>query len=163
MHRNALQRRADVAAHELTRAAQLFDGTVKIDLIIRHFAATLGGVDLHRTDPAIHVDHVVSLRATCVERQLVQALFMVIEVERDGLEHPGSVVKGQLAQGRAADVTGIGQHRLNLQRVIAGLGDHIAGDSTCDVACTGAGVDPLSGGKALDIAHIGPLSDGRSQ
>ena len=47
--------------------------------------------------------------------------------------------------------------------VIAGLGDHIAGDSTCDVACTGTGGDPLSGGKALDIAHIGPLSDDRSQ
>ena len=71
MHRNALQRRADVAAHELTRAAQLFYRTVKIDLIIRQLAATFGGVDLHRADPAIHIDHMVSLRAACVERQLV--------------------------------------------------------------------------------------------
>ena len=88
---------------------------------------------------------------------------MVIEVERDGLEHLGAVMKRQPAQGRAADVTGIGQHRLNLQRVIACLGDDLAGDRACDATCTGTGVDPLSGGKALDIAHVRPLSDGRSQ
>ena len=71
MHRDALQRRADVAPHELTGAAQLFHGTVQIDLIIRHLATALGGIDLHRADAAIHVDQVVGLRTARVERQLV--------------------------------------------------------------------------------------------
>ncbi len=157
MYRDTLQRCADMAAKELPAAPQLLGRTVKIDMRIRHLAPALGGKDQHRADAAVHVDLVIGQRCACVIAQIIKRLLALHQVKRDGLEHPRTIMERHLAQRRPAGVAGVGQHRLHIQCVVSGMGDHIAGDRAGDGAGAGPRCDPLSGGVTGNVEHIGSL------
>ena len=151
MHRDAAQRGADVLAQEGAVAAELLYVAVEVDMAVRHLAAALGGEDEHGADAAVDVDHVVGLRGAGVERQVIERLLVLVQVAGERLQHPGAVVECQLAQVGAAHGAGVVEHSLHVELVIAGAGNHLAGDGAGDVAGTCARCDPLTRCKAGNL------------
>ncbi len=52
---------------------------------IRHFASAFGGKDKHRANTPIHVDLVIAQRGTGIVTQIVERLFVLHQMQRDGL------------------------------------------------------------------------------
>jgi hypothetical protein len=59
------------------------------------------------------------------------------------------LMEGQLPQGGAADLTGIGQRLTHIETAIGNLCDHLAGDSTVNVGQVLTGRHPTSTNEAL--------------
>ena len=76
MYRNALKWGAYVAPHKGAISAQLFGWSIQIDLCVGQVAPSFRGIDQHSTNAAIHINKVVGLCATGVERQLIQLFTM---------------------------------------------------------------------------------------
>ena len=82
MHRSSGQRGADVLAHKAAVARQLLDRAVCIDRAVGHLAPPLGGKDKHRADAAVHVDQVVLLGRAGVKAQVIEVLFVGVQMLR---------------------------------------------------------------------------------
>mmetsp|Transcript_29281 Transcript_29281/g.56847 ORF Transcript_29281/g.56847 Transcript_29281/m.56847 type:complete len:210 (-) Transcript_29281:2033-2662(-) len=78
---------------------------------------------------------------------------MLFQVQRQRLEHPRAVMERHAAQGRAAHIAGKTAHSRHVEGIIACLRHHSAGYRAFNRsrACTGR--NPLTGGKAVDLAH----------
>ena len=151
MHRDALQRRADMLAEKGPGAGELFDLAIEIDMAIWQFAPPLGGEDKDRADAAIDIDQVIFLGRPGGKGDVVERLLVLAEFQRQRLEHPRAVVEGHRPQGRAALGADEIEHCGDVERVIPGLGHRSAGHGRADEAGPCAGRDPGAGGEAFDL------------
>ena len=122
MDTDAAQRRADVLAHERAVARELLQITINIDMRFGKLAAALGGEDKHRSDAAVDVDQVVFLGGACVKAEIIERLLVLAERHGQRLNHLGALVEVHRAQGRAADLAGVDQHGLCIERTVARCG-----------------------------------------
>ena len=153
MDTDAAQRRADVLAHETSMARELLQFTINIDMRFGKLAAALGGEDKHRSDATVDVDQVIFLGRACVKAEIIKRLLVLTERHRQRLNHLGALVEVHRAQGRAADLAGVDQHSLCIERTVADAGE----GRTCDGAVYAAGGcvggNPLPHGIACNLFH----------
>ena len=116
-------------------------------------AAALGGEDKHRSDATVDVDQVVFLGRACGKAEIIKRLLVLTERHGQRLNHLGALVEVHRAQGRAADLAGVDQHSLCIERTVADAGE----GRTCDGAVYAAGGcvggNPLPHGIACNLFH----------
>ncbi len=89
---------------------QHFDSAIHVHAAVGQLARALAGVDEQRADAAVDVDPGVALGCACGVREVVELVFVFLEPLRHRLQERRALMKGQLAQIRAADVTCVLQH-----------------------------------------------------
>ena len=135
MHRDTLQRHADMLAQKAAVARKLLDLAIDIDLPVRHLAAALAGHHHHRADTALDIDRPVAPGRPGQRVQRVQLFLALRDVAAQRLDHARAVVKTHRAQGRSTRVARPVQHRLRIRRGATGHRDHRAGHRPVDRPC----------------------------
>ena len=139
---DALERGEDVLADEAAGLRQRLHRAVDQHPAVGQFAAALGGEGEERAGAALDVDPAVGAGGAAIVGELVQLLLARHDRIGEVLQHPGALVEGQRAQGRAADRARMIEHRPEIEAVAAGLGDHLAGDGAVHVSEAAVAGDP---------------------
>ena len=93
-------------------------------MAIRHFPASLGGIDHRRADTAIDIDFRIGQRRAGMARERVKRVLALTEIERQRLEHLRPLMEGHGPKRRPATFAGEVAHGGKVEIGLAEPGDN---------------------------------------
>jgi hypothetical protein len=109
-----------VLPHEGAVLRQRLERAVEEDKTVGKLAAPFRREGEQGAGAAFDVDPAVLAGRSGGETELVQLFLAGHDRLSQRLEHPGALVEGHLAQGRAADLAGVTKHRGEIEPAAAG-------------------------------------------
>ncbi|GAB3257546.1 hypothetical protein GCM10027425_18650 [Alteromonas gracilis] len=143
-------------ADEGAAAAQRLEVAVDHDGVVGQLPGGLGGDREHGAQAALDVDGRVAAGRTGAGGEGVELLGVGHDLLGHRLEDRGALVEGHRAQGRAADLAGIGDHRRHVEPGRGQSGHLLAGDRVEQRGALVVGGEPRAAGVAgEEIGHEG--------
>ena len=158
MDRNPLHRHADMLAEERAVARQTFGCAVDIDVAVGHFAAAFACDHHHRADAAFDIDTAVAAGRAGQRVQRVELFLALGDILADRLDHLGTFMERQRAQGWATGQSRPVEHALHVEARAACLRDQLSIDGTVNGARLVIRRDPFARRKTFGFQHgLSPL------
>ena len=161
MQRRALQRRVDMLSDEAAGLRQRLDRAVHQHLRVRKLAAALGREGEEGARAALDVDPAVLARCAGQVVELVQLLLAGHDRLAERLQHPRTLVEGQLTERRTADFAGVREHAAEIEPAGAGRRHGRAVDGARNLGEIAFARDPTVEGVVQELGGLHRVTSAR--